>query len=239
MIVEKEKEAVTYCKAFSFNASNKALTPVLINNQPYFIAVEVCEILEIKNPNDCLRNLDSDEKLTSVLPRSGQNREVNLLSESGLYSLIFQSRKPEAKVFRKWVTSEVLPAIRQTGSYTLIRQPNAKEKPTEAFYAMLANAINIAGGNRRLAEYIKVCESSLCELYTRPDNVSLKMRGYIEKCCQKIIATNGLTCSLPYGRPNRRMSSTSRMDFLADICKIDNSELRKALLAKLMEGRAL
>lgn len=113
----KNEKAVVYCPALKFNASDKKLSPVLINSTPYFIAVEVCEILDLQNPTDRLRSLDDDEKLPYVLHRSGQNREVNLVNESGLYNLIFQSRKPAAKLFRKWVTGEVLPAIRKTGKY--------------------------------------------------------------------------------------------------------------------------
>ncbi|NJM13992.1 MAG: Bro-N domain-containing protein [Bacteroidales bacterium] len=96
---------------------DKTLSPVLINEQPHFVAVEVCEILSLTNPTESLRGLDEDEKLTSVLLRAGQKRSVNLINESGLYSLIFQSRKPEAKLFKKWVTSEVLPSIRKTGKF--------------------------------------------------------------------------------------------------------------------------
>jgi prophage antirepressor-like protein len=113
----KNEKVVTYCQALKFNASDKQLSPILINSLPYFVAVEVCDILELGNVSEAIRRLDDDEKLTSVVMRSGQNREVNLVNESGLYNLIFQSRKPAAKLFRKWVTGEVLPAIRKTGKY--------------------------------------------------------------------------------------------------------------------------
>ena len=128
MNVKKNESAVIYCQALTFNASDKQLSPVLINNLPYFVAVEVCEILQIGNASEALRKLDDDEKLTSVLLRSGQKREVNLVNESGLYNLIFRSNKPEAKAFRKWVTSEVLPAIRRTGSYSVAKAPAIRER---------------------------------------------------------------------------------------------------------------
>ncbi len=101
---------------FNFNGNNLS---VIINeqNEPLFIAKEVCEILEISNPRDAVSRLDDDEKLTSVIPTSGQKRNVNVITESGLYSLIMTSRKPEAKLFKKWVTSEVLPSIRKHGAY--------------------------------------------------------------------------------------------------------------------------
>lgn len=104
-------------KVFTFNASNQQVRTVLIDNQPYFVAKDVCDALSIANNRDVLSRLDADEKGVSVLPTSSGKQEMNLVNESGLYNLIFQSRKPEAKTFRKWVTSEVLPSIRQVGKY--------------------------------------------------------------------------------------------------------------------------
>lgn len=97
------------------------LTTIEIDNEIWFVASEVCNLLEIKNASDAVSRLDDDEKQTSVLPISGQNRKVNLISESGLYALVFKSSKPSAKKFRKWVTKEVIPAIRKTGSYGINR----------------------------------------------------------------------------------------------------------------------
>lgn len=104
-------------KVFTFNASNQQVRTILIDNQPYFVAKDVCDALSIANNRDVLSRLDADEKGVSVLPTSSGKQEMNLVNESGLYNLIFQSRKPEAKTFRKWVTSEVLPSIRQVGKY--------------------------------------------------------------------------------------------------------------------------
>ena len=111
-------------KLFTFNPSNQPIQVEIINQNPWFVAADVCNALKIGNTTDVVNRLDDDEKLTSIVTRSGQKREVNLVNESGLYNLIFQSRKPEAKKFRKWVTNEVLPSIRRTGSYTA--QPAAK-----------------------------------------------------------------------------------------------------------------
>ena len=88
------------------------------NNNPWFVAKDVCDVLTITNSRDAIANLDEDEKGVSVVATPSGKQEMNLVTESGLYSLIFQSRKPEAKKFRKWVTSEVLPSIRKTGGYS-------------------------------------------------------------------------------------------------------------------------
>lgn len=95
---------------------NEIMT-VEIDGEIWFAAVDVCNVLGLTNTTEALRSLDDDEKLTSVLLRAGQNRPVNLLNESGLYALIFKSRKESAQQFRKWVTKEVIPSIRKKGYY--------------------------------------------------------------------------------------------------------------------------
>lgn len=99
------------------------LTAITIDDEPWFIAKEVCDVLEIKNTSDAVSSLDEDEKQTIVLTDSlSRNPNKIIISESGLYALIFRSKKPSAKKFRKWVTKEVLPAIRKTGSFGINRQ---------------------------------------------------------------------------------------------------------------------
>ena len=90
-----------------------------IGNQPWFIAKDVCTALELSEVSNTVKRLDDDEKLTRTVFVSGQGREMWFINESGLYNLIFQSRKPEARAFRKWVTNVVLPSIRQTGQYRI------------------------------------------------------------------------------------------------------------------------
>lgn len=88
--------------------------------QPWFVAADVCRVLDLSNVTESLRGLDEDELTSELLNSDTQARTMRLISESGLYALIFRSRKPEAKAFRKWVTSEVLPAIRRTGGYAVL-----------------------------------------------------------------------------------------------------------------------
>lgn len=110
-------------QAFIFNASNQQVRTVTIENEPYFVAKDVCLILGISNHNDAVSRLDDDEKRGSALPTPSGTQQMMVVNESGLYHLIFQSRKPEAKAFRKWVTAEVLPALRRTGRYEVKKQP--------------------------------------------------------------------------------------------------------------------
>ena len=94
--------------------------------EPWWVAVDVCKVLGIVNARDALTKLDDDEKTQVVDPATvgntdgtGINNLLNLINEPGLYQLILTSRKPEAKAFKRWVTHEVLPALRKTGSYTM------------------------------------------------------------------------------------------------------------------------
>lgn len=89
----------------------------MVNDEAWFVAKDVCDILALADTNKALLKVDSDEKLTRKVFVSGQPRNMIVVSESGLYSLIMRSNKPEAKAFRKWVTSEVLPSIRKNGHY--------------------------------------------------------------------------------------------------------------------------
>jgi prophage antirepressor-like protein len=101
---------------FDFNQS-----PVRVidqGGQPWFVAKDVCEVLEIGNSRMAVEALDDDEKGVSNTDTLGGAQKMQIISESGLYALIFKSRKAVAKGFCKWVTSEVVPEIRRNGSYS-------------------------------------------------------------------------------------------------------------------------
>ena len=89
----------------------------------WFVTADVCRVLDIKNSRDAVADLDDDEKGVVNTDTLGGKQEMNIINESGLYSLILRSRKPEAKAFRKWVTSDVIPSIRKTGSYSVTKNP--------------------------------------------------------------------------------------------------------------------
>jgi prophage antirepressor-like protein len=86
--------------------------------EPWFVAKDVCDILEHSDTSKAVERLDDDERGTNIVRTPGGPQTMLTVNESGLYALIFTSRKPEAKRFRKWVTSEVLPEIRKTGRYS-------------------------------------------------------------------------------------------------------------------------
>ena len=94
------------------------------DKQQWFAATDVCAALGIKNHRDSLMHLDEDEKGVVSSDTLGGIQNISVVNESGLYALVLRSRKPEARKFAKWVTSEVLPSIRQNGSYT--KQPDTR-----------------------------------------------------------------------------------------------------------------
>ena len=86
-------------------------------NDIWFVAKDVCDVLGIKNSRDAINILDDDEVSDVGISDGSQTRNMNIINESGLYTLILRSNKPNAKLFRKWVTGTVLPSIRQHGFY--------------------------------------------------------------------------------------------------------------------------
>lgn len=124
-----------------FQFENHAVRTVIENDQTWFVAKDVCEILEIANVSQALGNLDDDEKGICKTYTLGGVQELLTINESGLYALVLRSNKPQAKVFRKWVTNEVLPTIRKAGGYG---QVNLTPELQTFIRATIANEVNFA-----------------------------------------------------------------------------------------------
>ena len=104
---------------FAFN--DRLVRTTTKDGEPWWIARDVCKILDL-DVNSGARGLDDDEKALQIVQTPGGPQEMTLISEPGLYSLILRSRKPEARQFRRWITHEVIPAIRRTGAYDANQQ---------------------------------------------------------------------------------------------------------------------
>lgn len=87
------------------------------DGQPWFVAQDICDVLEISNHRDAVGRLDDDERASVIVDTLGGPQNVGAINESGLYKLVLRSRKQAAKRFTKWITAEVLPSIRRTGQY--------------------------------------------------------------------------------------------------------------------------
>jgi prophage antirepressor-like protein len=86
---------------------------------PWFVAKDICAVLEIVNSRRAIANLDSDEKGVQIMNTPGGDQSIGIINESGFYKLVLRSRKVEAKDFQRWVTHEILPSLRKTGAYSL------------------------------------------------------------------------------------------------------------------------
>lgn len=103
-------------QTFDFSGNNVRV--IIKGGEPWWVAKDICEVLEISNNRDALNRLDDDEKNTVALTDGNRgNPNQTIISEAGLYTLILGSRKPEAKQFKRWITHEVIPAIRKHGGY--------------------------------------------------------------------------------------------------------------------------
>jgi prophage antirepressor-like protein len=103
-----------------FNYAGKQVRTIIIDGEPWFVAKDVCDILDFANLSETIKRLDEDEVSSiEVIDSLGRNQDTNIVNEAGLYSLVLGSRKPEAKDFKRWITHEVIPQIRQTGAYSL------------------------------------------------------------------------------------------------------------------------
>ncbi|HEQ3639603.1 MULTISPECIES: ORF6C domain-containing protein [Streptococcus] len=130
-----------------FNFKGQEVRTVTINNEPYFSNSDVCRILEISNPSQALKRLKSDGVISNeVIDNLGRTQEMKFVSESNLYKLIFQSKKKEAESFTDWVTSEVLPQIREQGAYV------SENLSDEAFIALFTGQKKLKQKQLELAQ---------------------------------------------------------------------------------------
>ena len=119
------------------NAEFGSVRSIMVNNEPYFVGKDVAEILGYKDTAKAIfAHVDAEDKGVGELPTPGGVQNVTIINESGLYSLILSSKLPNAKKFKRWVTSEVLPAIRKHGVFavdTMLNDPDAMIAALQAY----------------------------------------------------------------------------------------------------------
>ena len=152
-----------------FNYNDREVRTIQKDGEPWFVLKDVCGILSLGTPARVAERLDADEvSLTHLIDSIGRKQETTIINESGLYNVILRSDKPEAKPFRKWVTSEVLPSIRKTGGY-IAGQENLT--PAE----LMASALMVA--QKTLAER----EARISDL-TVQNQIMLPKAEYFDDC---------------------------------------------------------
>lgn len=134
-----------------FNFENHEVRSLLLNNEPWFVGKDVAEVLGYERADNAIRNhIDKEDKLMHQISASGQNRNMTIINESGLYSLVLSSKLPSAKKFKRWVTSEVLPALRKTGQYQ-VKELSGSELMARA----LIEAQNVLAAKDKVIEEMK------------------------------------------------------------------------------------
>lgn len=128
---------------------------VTIENEPWFVGKDVAAALGYSNTKDALqKHVDDEDKLGSQIATSGQNRNMTIINESGLYCLILSSKLPSAKKFKRWVTSEVLPTLRKTGQYNIVTTSLITEQRTLTADDYLRAASIVAGCRNERLPYV-------------------------------------------------------------------------------------
>ena len=133
-----------------------AVRSILIDDDPWFVAADVCKALEIEKTNRALSRLDDDEKGAHSVSTPGGRQRMSIISESGLYSLILGSRKPEARAFKRWITHEVIPSIRKHGAYMTDSLLDALEAHPEAVPEYLNRLRSENARNRELTRRLRL-----------------------------------------------------------------------------------
>lgn len=166
--------------------------------EPWFVAKDVCAILEISNPSDALKRLDDDERSRFNLGRQG---ETNIVNEAGLYVLVLGSRKPEAHEFKRWVTHEVLPSIRKHGGYMAGQErmtpeqmalasmrwlqskvdEQAKQLKAQEGKVLFANAVETARTSILVGDFSKILKSNGIDIGPRRLFAWLREHGWLIK----------------------------------------------------------
>lgn len=199
---------------------------VIIDDQPWMVAKDVCDILEISNPTQAISRLEDDERSMFNIGRQG---EVNIVNEYGLYSLILGSRKPEAKSFKRWVTHEVLPEIRKTGSYSIQHQhrlPQTFAEALEGYAAQLRISEALDNERRQLANKIETDRPLV--LYA--ESVQVSKDSILIGELAKLLKQNGIDIG-----PNRLFAYLREEGYLMSKGDQYNMPSQRSMELKIME----
>lgn len=172
---------MTQIQPFTFPTTGQSVRTLLVDGEPRFVAADVTAALDLGNPRSSLALLDDDEKGVHTMDTPGGPQQMVVVTEAGLYSLILRSRKPEAKAFKRWITHEVLPTIRRTGSYGAPVMPTLPEALRG--WAAEVEAREEAEGRAEIAEHrlheISPAANSWSALAGANGDYSLRAAGQI------------------------------------------------------------
>lgn len=141
-----------------FDFQGQKVRSMLVGDTPYFVAKDVAKILGFSNPRDAIKTHVFDEdKGVDTIDTLGGKQKMTIINESGVYALVFGSRLPQAKSFKRWVTSEVLPALRQQGTYTIQQNKEFEQGNRVVIENMIElskNLLNLTQSTTEICQYL-------------------------------------------------------------------------------------
>lgn len=190
---------------FVFPETGQQVRMITRNDEPWFVATDVCAVLEINNARQAVSYLDADEKDVTTNDTLGGRQKLNVINEAGLYSIVLRSRKPEAKAFKRWITHDVLPSIRKKGSYSVgaVQTFNIPQTYPEALRE-IANKVEALEASEKYAKELEPKAEAHDELMTAPGALlvreaakALGMRGKVLRAFllgEKLLFTRQILC---------------------------------------------
>lgn len=181
-------------KVFDFEQQN--VRTVIVENEPYFVGKDVAEVLGYSRPDNAVRShIEKEDKLTHQISASGQNRKMTLINESGLYSLILKSKLPDAKRFKRWVTSEVLPQIRKQGMFMSAGVANEIMENPQVIQMIADQVAHINRNNESTNQKLESIDNRLEDEYVTPQDINA-IQYAIRYKAEQILDSQGMQLTL-------------------------------------------
>jgi prophage antirepressor-like protein len=180
-------------QAFSYEGQD--VRTIQINGAPWWVLRDVCNVLGISNSRDVVARLDDDEKGVDTIDTLGGKQEMTVINESGLYSVILLSRKPEAKKFKRWITHEVLPSIRRVGVYATPEAARKLLEDPDFLIQALQEIKAVRARNSTLTEIVNVQKQQIAELKPKASYYDVILN------CRDLVSIT--TIAKDYGRSAR------------------------------------
>ena len=167
---------------------------VLIENEVWFVLIDICKILELSNPSSVIKRLDEDE--VTKFDLGSLSGITNIINESGLYKVIFRSDKPQANQFTKWVTHDVLPSLRKTGSYSMNQTPKELELKEKEIQLKTAEFLNNMADSILIPEYKQILNAHATKVLTGDFLLPLPAVGEITYSATEIGKMLGVSANM-------------------------------------------
>lgn len=209
-----------------FTYQSQPVRTVSIDGEPWFVLKDVCEILGISHVTDTARRLEEDEVAqTDLIDNMGRNQRAYAVNEPGLYNVILRSDKPEAKSFKRWVTHEVLPVLRKTGSYTTAPMTTA-----EMFLAQAKAMVELEQQNRAITQRLDTQQQTLekaVSVFSLPTVEVEHWRDEMNTHISRVCETYGLSQQVFRGETYAELEDTANV-ILSSRVKRKQERMRKA-----------